>query len=152
MLATLRAMLVALRVMRGLDPSIGSRTHDRKMARRRPIRAESDPRVEPFNMHTSSRGAFEGQKVKGFNTEKQARITESTEQKRIWALRAMGGRAHRVIILISVHSVILACFSVLKTCFLDATRMWTQANIPRARPINGQTAAGEKPLHAKPSL
>jgi hypothetical protein len=29
---------------------------------------------------------------KGFNTEKQARITEATEQKRIWALRAVCGR------------------------------------------------------------
>jgi hypothetical protein len=41
------AILLALRVMLGLDPSIGNSTHDRKMARRRPIRAEKEPRVEP---------------------------------------------------------------------------------------------------------
>jgi hypothetical protein len=34
-------------VMLGLDPSIGISIHDRKMARRQPIRTESDPRVEP---------------------------------------------------------------------------------------------------------
>jgi GxxExxY protein len=33
--------------MLGLDPSIGISAHDRKMARRRLIRAENDPRVEP---------------------------------------------------------------------------------------------------------
>jgi hypothetical protein len=33
--------------MLGLDPSIAISIHDRKMARRQPIRAESDPRVEP---------------------------------------------------------------------------------------------------------
>jgi hypothetical protein len=34
-------------VMLGLDPGIGDGAHDQKMARRRSIRAESDPRVEP---------------------------------------------------------------------------------------------------------
>jgi hypothetical protein len=63
-------------------------------------------------MHTSSRAAFEAQKVRVSTRRTQARITESTEQKSIWALRAVGGRAptRNGIILISVHSVILARF------------------------------------------
>jgi hypothetical protein len=40
-------MLEPICVMHGLDPSIGSSTHDRKTGRRQRIRAESDPRVEP---------------------------------------------------------------------------------------------------------
>jgi hypothetical protein len=34
-------------VMLGLDPSIGDSMHHLDMARRRPIRAARDPRVEP---------------------------------------------------------------------------------------------------------
>jgi hypothetical protein len=66
--------------------------------------------------HFLSRG-MRSTESKGFNTEKQARVTESTEQERIWALRAVCGRAptRSVIILTSVDSVVLACFSVLES-------------------------------------
>jgi hypothetical protein len=46
-----------------------------------------------FNIHNFVARGIRSTESKGFNTEKQARITESTEQKRIWALRAVGGRA-----------------------------------------------------------
>jgi hypothetical protein len=34
------------------------------MAGQRPIRAESDPRVEPYKMYTSAHEAFGGQEVR----------------------------------------------------------------------------------------
>jgi hypothetical protein len=46
-LGPINVTLEPIYVMLGLDPSISSSTHDRKTGRRQPIRAESDPRVEP---------------------------------------------------------------------------------------------------------
>jgi hypothetical protein len=76
--------------------------------------ASSSGRV-PQHAYCFARGT-RSTESKGFNTEKQARTTESTEQKRIWALRAVRGRAptRSVIIPVSVDSVVLACFSVLE--------------------------------------
>jgi hypothetical protein len=72
----------------GLNASIGSSMHDRKSARRRLIRVGNDPRAWPYNMHTSWRGAFGGQKVSVLTRRKQSRTTAFTEQTRIAALRA----------------------------------------------------------------
>lgn len=63
------------------------------------------------------RGSKQRKEVRFFNTEKQTRATEVTEKTRIQALRAVCNHAptRSVIVLISVTSVALACFSVLKS-------------------------------------
>jgi hypothetical protein len=79
-------------VILGLDPRIALSAYWLPSSQSSLVRAPADPRVEPFNTHTSSRAAFETQKVRVSTRRKQARVTESTEQKRIWALRAVCGR------------------------------------------------------------
>src|SRR5258708_2575380 len=77
--------------MLGLDPSISCRHTVALHFKHNACVSRSSGRALQ-NAHFFARG-IRSTESKGFNTEKQTRTTETTEQKRIWALPAAGGGA-----------------------------------------------------------